>query len=93
MLKPQPVINIRKPEKKQIFIRREKNRCLSLTDKAYRLISKLETISCVFLPLREVLKRAAGNNFANLLTPLKGVLKRVPFIVAWVHKVSMSDFC
>ena len=32
--------------------------------------SKLEIISCIFLPLKGVLKRV----------PLKGVLKRVPFI-------------
>ena len=31
--------------------------------------SKLEIISCVFLPLKGVLKRAAGNNFVNLLIP------------------------
>ena len=36
-----------------------------------KLISKLGIISCVF---------QAGNNFVNLLIPLKGVLKRVPFI-------------
>jgi hypothetical protein len=45
-------------------------------------ISKLEIISCVFLPLKGVLKRATGSNFVNLLIPLKGVLKRVPFIGA-----------
>jgi len=36
-----------------------------------KTVSKLETIFCVFL---------AENSFVNALTPLKGVLKRVPFI-------------
>ena len=44
------------------------------------VFSKLEIIFCVFLPLKGVLKRAAENNFINALTPLKGVLKKVPFI-------------
>jgi len=44
------------------------------------IISKLETIFCVFLPLKGVLKRAAENSFVNALIPLKGVLKKVPFI-------------
>jgi hypothetical protein len=36
-------------------------------------VSKLEIISCGFLPLKGVLKRAAGNNFVNLLIPFIGV--------------------
>ena len=43
-------------------------------------LSKLEIIFCVFLPLKGVLKRTAENSFGNALTPLKGVLRRVPFI-------------
>jgi len=52
----------------------------SLCRSQHSNVSKLEIISCVFLPLKGVLKRAAGNNFVNLLIPLKGVLKKVPFI-------------
>jgi len=52
---------------------------LALSD-LINIISKLEIIFCVFLPLKGVLKRAAENYFVNVLTPLKGVLKRVPFI-------------
>jgi hypothetical protein len=41
-----------------------------------RFISKLETIFCVFLPLKGVLKRAAENSFVNALIPFIGVRKR-----------------
>jgi len=44
------------------------------------LISTLEIIFCAFLPLKWVLKRVAENYFVKVLTPLKGVLKIVPFI-------------
>jgi hypothetical protein len=36
-------------------------------------LSKLEIISCAFLPLKEALKRVARNNFVNLLIPFIGV--------------------
>jgi len=53
----------------------------SQIDKLYQsIISKLETIFRIFLPLKGVLKRAAGNHFANLLIPLKRILKKVRFI-------------
>ena len=38
-----------------------------------RSIGKLETIFCVFLPLKGVLKRAAENSFVNALIPFIGV--------------------
>jgi hypothetical protein len=41
-----------------------------------RFISKLETIFCVFLPLKGVLKRTAENSFVNALIPFIGVRKR-----------------
>jgi len=44
-----------------------------------RFISKLENISCVFLPLKGVLKRA----------PLKGVLKKVPFTGVRIRQVNV----
>ena len=46
----------------------------------HNVFSALEIIFCVFLPLKGVLKRVAENYFVKVLTPLKEVLKRVPFI-------------
>jgi len=39
----------------------------------YFPVSKLEIIFCDFLPLKGVLKRAAENNFVNLLIPFIGI--------------------
>jgi len=45
---------------------------LELSD-VINIISKLETIFCVFPPLKGVLKRAAENSFVNALVPFIGV--------------------
>ena len=45
----------------------------SLCRSRHLSVSKLEIISCVFYPSRGYLKRAAGNNFVNLLIPFIGV--------------------
>jgi hypothetical protein len=45
----------------------------SLIPLRYFPVSQLEIISCDFPPLKGVLKRAAENNFVNLLIPFIGI--------------------
>lgn len=54
-------------------------------------ISKQEIISCVFLPLKGVMKGAAGNNLADFFIPVIGVREIRTNNYLYIKDIALDD--